>query len=394
MPMDKKRSNAMKKATLIYRCRSGHCSGHINRVLAVAQELSERFHVTVFLDCSVSREIQAPDGVDLLILPTGDAAERRSLILSKVMESEPRVIVVENFPFCRHEQKEEILPLIQLIRGNAHEESLVVSVTDGVYITDDLNAEKTADMSADFLERYFDMVVVQSDPMFARLEEFFQPNNVLSTPIFHTGFVSPVSHLSHHAGHRTARGILVSAGDGYRGGALFRAAIEAHRILRQSLPLPMTIVAGRHLPEDEWQELQSLSDASPALTLTRTVPDLRAEVANAQLSIGQCGYDAAVNALAVPTHALFIPRADGRFREQLVRAQRLVYWGAGRLMLQHLLNGASLANEIHQFTNFERREISFDLDGAAKTAALIADVVYQNNYAPEKWRPDTHTRSH
>ena len=71
------------------------------------------------------------------------------------------------------------------------------------------------------------------------------------------------------------------------------------------------------------------------------------------------------------------------------------YYGcAGRLMLPHLLNGASLANKIHQFTKFERREISFDLDGAAKTAALIADVVYQNDYTPEKWRPDTHARSH
>ena len=384
----------MTRANLVYCCRSGQCSGHIERAIAVADALSERFQVTVLLDCAVSREIKAPARVDLLILPTVDAERRRSMMLSKVAEIEPRVIVVDDFPFCRHEQKEEILPLIQLLRANAHEESLVVSVTDGVYVTDHLDQKNTSDISADFLERYFDMVIVQSDPIFARLEEFFQPNGVLNTPIFHTGFVSPASYRSHRARGRGASGILVSAGDGYRGGPLFRAAIEAHRILRHSLPLPMTIIAGNHLPEDEWEELRSLSKTSAALTLVRTVPNLRAEVANAQLSIGQCGYDAAVNAIAVHTPALFIPRADARHREQLVRAQRLAYWGAGRLLMPHLLNGASLANEINQFAKFERREISFDLDGAANAAALIADVVYKNNYAPQQWRPATQTRSH
>jgi len=384
----------MKRANLIYCCRSGQCNGHIDRALAVAEELSERFQVTVLLDDSFLSMAIKPGDVDLLFLPTNNADARRTLMMGKVTEIAPRVVVIEDFPFRWHEQKEEFLSVIQMVRGNAHEESLVVSMTDGVLASDIAEEKNAAENSADFLERYFDMVVVQSDPVFARLEEFFQPISALSTPMFHAGFVSPATHHGRRARKISAGGILVSAGDGFSGGGLFRAAIEAHRILRHTLPLPMAIVAGEHLPEDEWQELLSLAAGSPALTLVRTVADIRAEVANAQLSVSQCGYSATVNAIAARTPTLFVPREGDHYREELIRAKRMVYWGAGRLVIPRLMNGASLANEIQQFAKFERREMKFDLDGAAKAAQLLADVVYQNNYAPAQLQTSSHTRPH
>jgi len=392
-PYNKGEKN-MKNANLIYCCRSGESAAHISRALALAKELSDRFHVTVVLDDACSRAISIPTGIDPLILPTNDAAKRRSLMHDKVAAIAPSVIVVEDFPFFPHRSKGEILPLIQLVRSNAHEESLVISVADGVLATDCPDKENSSDIAADFLERYFDMVVVQSDPVFARLEEFFQPNNPLTTPIFHTGFVSPIGHNGRGTGEQDAGGILISAGDGYSGALLFRAAIEAQDILWHTLRLPMKIIAGRQLPEDEWQELKLLAEGSPTLTVTRTVTDMRTEVMNAQLSVSQCGYEATVNAIAARTPSLFVPQANCRYREELLRAQRLVYWGAGRLMMPQLLNGASLANEIHQFAKFERRDLSFDLNGAANAAQLIADVVYTNNYAADQWHPAADARPH
>jgi len=388
------RSRAMTKAKLIYCCRGGVSSGHIDRALALVEELSDHFHVTVLLDDSIPRPVTAPVKATLIFLPTPESAERRSVMLNTVAEIAPRVLMIEDFPFYGQQSKEEFLPLIQLVRGNAHEESLVVSVTDGVLATDDPEEESTSDITADVLQRYFDMVVVQSDPVFARLEEFFQPNGTLVTPIFHTGFVAPLGQIGRSAGNIASGGILVSAGDGQNGGALFRAAIEAHGILWHTLPLPMTIVAGRRLPAAEWRKLMSSADGSLALTLTRTVPDLRTAVANARLSVSQCGYNSTVNAIAEATPSLFIPHIDSRSREELIRAQRLVYWGAGRLMMPQLLNGASLANEIHQFAKFERRELTFDMEGAGNAAHLISEVVYQNNYAPGQWRPLSNTQRH
>ena len=376
----------MTRAILVFCCHSDGGSGSVTRALSLAEALSEQFHVTVLLDGSYSRATRIPVEVDLLILPANDAEKRRALMLEKVEQLAPRIILIEDFPFAGQRAKEEILPLIQKVRGNTGEESLVISVTNGILTNDHPDEQGHSDIAANYLQRYFDMVLVQSDPVFARLEEFFQPNSTLATPMFHAGFVSPASYDDRPA-RKTAGGIVVSAGDGHEGGPLFRAAIEAHRILWHTLQLPMTIVAGKRLPEDEWQELLALSDTSQALTLIRPVADLRSEIANAQLSVGQCDYDAAVNAIATRTPALFVPRSDNRNRDELVRAQRLVYWGAGRLMVPQLLNGASLANEIHQFAKFERRALTFDLDGAAKAAHLISDIAYRGNYTPADWRP-------
>jgi predicted glycosyltransferase len=49
--------------------------------------------------------------------------------------------------------------------------------------------------------------------------------------------------------------ILVSAGDGLFGGALFRAAIDAQRVLHPVSGRPMKIVAGPRLPENDYLQL-------------------------------------------------------------------------------------------------------------------------------------------
>jgi predicted glycosyltransferase len=230
--------------------------------------------------------------------------------------------------------------------------------------------------------------------VFARIEEFFQPRNTLHTPFYHTGFVTREIDDTQVSDDLMLNTILVSAGDGEYGAPLYRAAIEAHKILRPTLPMPMKIVAGDLLPEDEWQELLVLGENVRDLIIERSVSDLRSEMAGASWCVSQCGYNTAVNAIYTRTPSLFVPSGNGRRQEQLIRAQRLVYWGAGRLLMPHHLNGVSLANEIQQLTKFEPRKIYFDMNGAANAAHLISQVVYHNDYTSVSARPATDTRPH
>ncbi len=69
------------------------------------------------------------------------------------------------------------------------------------------------------LDKYFDMIIVQSDPVFARIEEFFQPQNVLRVPVYHTGFVSSEDGAQPADPAIVPDTVLVSAGDGEHGGA-------------------------------------------------------------------------------------------------------------------------------------------------------------------------------
>jgi predicted glycosyltransferase len=295
--------------------------------------------------------------------------QRRDIILGKFESLKPRVVIVDNFPFNQHRLRGEILPVVERARNGVYGESLVVSTTDSIMVDDSANGESRADIAALLLGKYFDLVIVQSDPVFARLEEFFKPNNTLQTPLYHTGFVMPDDQIRWTGGRGDT--ILVSAGDGRFGGTLFRTAVEAHRVLWPVSNLPMKIVAGPRLPEDEYRGLAQLADELDGLEVTRVVDSLRAEMARARCSISQCGYHTALNSITTQTPSLFVPSNANQRSEQIVRAQRLVYWGAGRLMMPHHLNAASLTHEINQLLQFWPRKVRFDTRGAANAARLI-----------------------
>jgi predicted glycosyltransferase len=105
--------------------------------------------------------------------------------------------------------------------------------------------------------------------------------------------------------------------------------------------------------------------------VVRIVDCMRAEIAKARCSVSQCGYHTALNAISTLTPSLFVPCQQSQRAEQIVRAQRLVYWGAGRLLMPRHLNAASLTNDIYQLLQLEPRKVRFDLDGAANAAKLI-----------------------
>jgi predicted glycosyltransferase len=307
-------------------------------------------------------------------------ARRRETILELYSRLEPRVLLIENFPFGHSKHRNEVMPMIEKARSGGSTQPLVVcSVTD-VMSVGRHDKRSDDDQTAALLNEHFDAVLVHSDPAFARLEAFFQPRNALTTPVHHTGFVLRDRQNTPSAGSRERR-VLVSAGDGRAGGQLYRASIEAQRLLWDVDRLKMTIVAGPSLPADEWQDLVEAAKQSPELTLKRTVSDLGAEFAKARWVVCPCDYDTACDVIATKVCALFVPSGDSDAPEQIERAQRLASWGVSRTLMAHHLNGASVASGIHQLIRFEPAKTHFDLTGAKISANLI-----QNLWVSEKLR--------
>jgi predicted glycosyltransferase len=389
----------MKKNAMMSCCRSEKHIGHMQRSIEVARELSDSFNVTILVDDEGPMLIDVPASVRIQSLPAlpvdpnsnvfefGRSAqfreriiERRNRILETFEDLKPRVIIIDNFPFHHHRLRGELLPLIERAHNGIYGDSLVVCTTDGIMIDDSANSDTRADKAAQLLDKYFDMVIVQSDPVFARLEEFFHPRDTLQTPVYHAGFVSPEQ--GDTPSRRTSESsgeILVSAGDGRYGGVLFRAAVEAQRVLWPVSERPMKIVAGPRLPEDEWRDLLIATKGMDGLVLTRLVDNLRAEMAFSRCSVSQCGYNTALNSITTQTPSLFIPCQDNQRREQIARAQRIIYWGGGRLLMPHHLNSASLTYEINQLLQFQPRRIRFDTDGAANAVNLIERAMHLND---------------
>lgn len=385
---------------LIHCCRSEKHIGSLHRAVALAAELSESLDVTILLDENTPIFVDVPKSSNLVYLPplrvdpdsnvfdfsrSGQLREsiirRRDVVLEVFGRLKPGLVVVDNFPFNQHRLRGEVLPMIERAHNGVYGESLVVGTTDAIMVDDSASGDNRADLAASLLEKYFDLVIVQSDPVFARLEEFFNPRNLPLTPIYHTGFVVPDDRARWLDGSPGAD-ILVSAGDGRYGGVLFRTAIEAQRILWPVSQFSMKIVTGPRLPEDEYRDLVRQAEAVASVEIVRVVDSMRAETARARCSVSQCGYHTALNSISTQTPSLFVPCQHSRRGEQIVRAQRLVYWGAGRLLMPHHLNAASLTNDIYQLMQLLPRKIRFDMDGAANAARLIQRAMHMDSIGP------------
>jgi predicted glycosyltransferase len=376
------------RPSLLFYCQHSLGLGHLARSLALCAAFAERFRVVLLSGGALPSGIALPDSVELVQLPAltlapdrrlvhdggGHTLEqaqalRRERIQATFRATQPEVLVVELFPFGRKKFADEIVPLLDAAHARGAERPLVACSLRDILVSRGERQARHDERAATLANRYFDVVLVHSDPRFARLDESFQPDTPLHTTVEHTGFVVPPP-----VGHAPTRrnGVVVSAGGGRVGGPLLRAAVEAHSLLG---PRARTkVVAGPFLPEDEWQSLERSARGTPGLELLRSVDDLEAELRGASASVSQCGYNTALEVIRSGVPALVVPFAEAGEDEQTRRARRLESLGAVRTLDPAELDARSLARAVARLADFAPRAPQLDMDGAATSAALVAEM--------------------
>lgn len=375
--------------------------GHLVRSLALAEALVERFDVVLLNGGPLPEGMRVPPGIEVVVLPPiaqdeahqlvsrdprYTAAEartlRRALILATYRRTAPAVVLLELFPFGRKKFAEELAPMLEAARACPDPRPLIVSSVRDLLVTGRQHRQLHDDWAAATAIRYLDAVLVHADPAFARLEESFAPATPLSVPVHYSGFVVPAGDDGGPAPARARPGLIVSAGGGLVGGALFRAAIEAQAQLWPLLQLPMTIIAGPFLPEPAWQALHRAAVSQEGVQLLRFVPDLRSVLAGAAASISQCGYNTAMDLLRARVPALVVPFGEGGENEQRVRAERLEALGLLRVLPADALDGSRLATEVLRLLEFRPADVRLSLDGAQESARFLDALVQEHQVAP------------
>jgi predicted glycosyltransferase len=228
------------------------------------------------------------------------------------------------------------------------------------------------DRASDLANRYFDAVLVHSDPRFARLEESFRPHLPLHTPVYYTGFVVPNGATSNGSRPRGKK-VVVSAGGGIAGASLLEAAVGARRFVDQNVALKL--IAGPFLPEENWRSLRAQARGQRGLALQRSVRNLSAELRTATGSVSQCGYNTALDILRTRVPALVVPFSESGEDEQTNRALRLQSAGAVRVMDAQDLNPAALAEEIEALQSFRPRRVQLDMSGGPSTVRVLDQLL-------------------
>jgi predicted glycosyltransferase len=361
--------------------------GHLVRTFVLAEALAERSRVVLACGGRIPDEIPPPRGVEIVALPalrigaagelvsdasgSGASAEllvrRRERLLALLDGVRPRIVVIELFPFGRKKLAPELLPFLEAARAPGHRARVVCSLRD-LLVSARRDQQLHDDRACERANALFDAILVHADPRFARLEETFRPRLPLRVPVHYTGFVA----RQRRRGFR-GRHVLVSAGGGRVGGPLLQTALAAQRALWPELRLPMRLVAGPFLPAPERAALRAACRTTPGAELLDAVPDLASEIARAGLSVSQCGYNTVLEVVQAGIPAVFVPFATPSEDEQRRRASRLGALGVGAVLAPEVLDAATLAEAIRGRLRTTTRAVDLALDGATRSAALLAD---------------------
>ena len=389
--------------TLLFYCQHAMGMGHLVRSLALADALSQSFRVVLLNGGELPPGLSLPEAIEIVNLPPLRLAQgqliscdsrysvtqaqtvRRDWILNSLRQLHPDVLLIELYPFGRKKFEFELLPLLENAKTQTGCPPLIACSLRDILVSSRSDQQSHEQRILSTANRWFDAILVHSDPGFARLEDSFRSRLCLSPSVHHTGFV--VGNRQQVSRDRSGNAqIVVSAGGGHYGSQLLSTAIEAHALLSD---LTMKVIAGPFLPETDWNKLCLAVDGRQGLTLVRCVPDLYSELCEATASISQCGYNTAMEIVQARVPALVVPFADGGEDEQLKRARRLAALGAMRVLEQKELTPKRLADEIRTLIDFKPRTTRLNFDGAWQSTEILCDLLKrrqatQRSYAAEE----------
>ncbi len=364
--------------------------GHVKRAAAIARAAAEvvDLHVALggepvaladFGDATV-HQLPPARAEDLTFKVLLDAkgnpldahwwAQRKATLLDLATRIDPKVLLVEHYPFGRAKFAFELLPLFEQVRAKP-DRRILCSVRDVlVEKGETAKSEKTVRL----IRQWFDGVLVHGDESVIPFGATFPAAHAIEDLLHYTGYVVDGSSLAAPsvAARNPDAEIVVSIGGGAVGQELLRAALVAVQDGALS-NRHWRLLAGGNLPEVVFQELCAQASGDRRVSVERARPDFRILLGKAGLSISQAGYNTVMDILGAGCPALVVPFATEAESEQLFRAREFERRGLLSVLEEGEMTPTSLAQAASLAVNrAPARSDAINLDGARGTAAVLA----------------------
>ncbi len=348
--------------------------GHFARARVVAEALRDAGFAVTLASGGVTPAEAVPQGLSFVQLPAARAKDemfdelvdaqgrevdqpfheaRRDQLLAAFRVAQPDALITETFPFGRRLLEFELMALLDEARHSRSRPRIVSSVRD--VLQRPRKDVRAAAMVARARE-FYDTVMVHGDPNVLRLEQSFAETAQIAERLIYTGYIC--AEIPQRDEPR--REILVSAGGGAAGGTLIATALEARQHCQTQAP--WTFVTG---------PLTQMPAPIEGVTLVRSLPDFRARLANAAVSISQAGYNTLIETVKAQTPAIVVPFETDREQEQLTRATAFAARGLVRVMRARDLDAKALARLVDAAAGSTPSTAPMDFDGAAGTVRAI-----------------------
>jgi predicted glycosyltransferase len=296
---------------------------------------------------------------------------RETRLVSFFREFKPEVLVTELYPFGRKAFRFELEPLIEAAASSPCR--IVCSLRD-ILVEKKVGQQKHDRRAVKTLNRFFDALVVHSDPRIVTLNETFELFELIRIPIHYTGFITP---LPRHNSRRTLRKslglgpeerlIVTSIGSGSVGSELLQAVCDTARIMVEGSPYHFHLFSGPYCPDSVFDTLSKV--AHDRIVVDRFTDNFVDWLAAADLSISMAGYNTSMNILAAGVPALMMPFEQNR--EQRLRIEKLAHGHPIRLLDGNELHTDRMIPAVEQQLAKPRYRTTINLDGAAHTADYL-----------------------
>lgn len=367
-------------------------TGHLSRALTLGRAFAAAGHrVTVVsggmpapqLDAGGVALHQLPplrsDGTRFTRLLTDDGSEagaaylqaRQAALLEVLADCAPDILITELFPFGRRVLSAEFLALLGAARAMTRRPLVLASVRD---ILAPPSKPAKAARADEIIATCYDGVLVHSDPALTRLDASWPVSAELTPKLLYTGYVAPPVAEPHPA--RTAEGeILVSAGGGAVGDALFDAAIGA-AALRSDLRWRLLVGGGDAARLARLSRMAADRGVGGSVVIEPARPDFRQMLHHAAASVSMCGYNTALDLLQAGTPAVLVPFDAGGETEQGLRARSLAHLEGVAVLADADLTAETLAAAVARVLAAPRRApATSGFDGAAETVRIATRMV-------------------
>lgn len=309
---------------------------------------------------------------------------RSQKILAEYKRFEPDLLIIELFPFGRRKFAFELIPLLTRIRLDGKRTKVICSLRD--ILVSKRDQVRHEDQVCYMMNRYFDLLLIHSDPKFQQLEETYSRMKDLTVRTRYTGFVAKAASEKEADQKNTflveknkTPLILASIGGGRVGIELLECAIQASSIVKETQPHRLLIFTGPYLPEDQFSRLQEMVMSKSNITLKRYTTEFLSYMKSADLSISMAGYNTCMNILTTGTKALLLPFTGNNNEEQTIRAEKLEALGVVTVVHPDELNSVAFSKKILKFLKAAPVSTSLDVNGVQSTATFLKEMLEETD---------------
>jgi predicted glycosyltransferase len=275
------------------------------------------------------------------------------------------LLLTETYPFGRRQLDFELTPLLETAKSRTRAPLIATSIRDILVRKKQLWKER---WMADQALKYYDRILIHSDPDFIRLADSFPFAEEVDHLVRYTGYVGGEPRPAAE-GSDGEDEVIISCGGGAVAESLLSAALEARPLSRRAEDTLWRVLIGHGISDDAFAIYrQSAVDGVIVERARRDFPDL---LKRARLSVSQAGYNTVLDILQAGVPAVFVPFAQINETEQTQRAEALAGHGRAVVTPEADLTPERLAGAIDDALALPRSKHTVRLGGAEESARVL-----------------------